>query len=555
MPRTQPAAPHPAQVEQVARRALGVEELRDGQRPSIDAVLRGHDVLSVMPTGSGKSAIYQVAGALIDGPTLVVTPLVALQHDQVRSLERLDAGDAAALNSTASPARRARLLERVHDGSLEFLLLAPEQLARPETLDQLVAAAPSLVVVEEAHCVSAWGHDFRPDYLRLRDVFEALGHPPTIALTATASPPVRRHIVDRLGLRDVVTVVTGLDRPNIDLQVRRPEHERDKLSMVRDVLEQHGGRRIVYTMTRQRTEDVAALLADSGVEARAYHAGLSAGDRRAVHDGFVDGSVDVVVATSAFGMGIDVSDVRGVVHWDTPDSLDEYSQEIGRAGRDGDPAQAHLLFRPEDLSRRTALHARRLVAAATVERVLEALAQVGDTTDVATLAAQLDLHPRSVTAALTRLREVDAVELDARGGVRVRRLDGALRAVQDDDEARRTWQESRAALLREYAESARCRRQALLGYFGQAADPCGDGCDNCRRGIAGPAPSEATTGERPEWLRPDRPVVHVRWGEGRVVRSNADATVVWFEREGYRTLSTPLVLERDGEMQKGAPIS
>lgn len=527
----------PSDPEVAARRALGVRRLREGQRPAIEAAVEGRDVLAIMPTGSGKSAIYQVAGALIDGPTLVVSPLVALQHDQIEGLRELNAGAAAALN--AGTTDRDAVLEAFVSGDLEFLFVAPEQLAVPETLAAVQRGRPSLVVVDEAHCVSAWGHDFRPDYLLLSDVLDQLGRPPTIALTATASPPVRLHIAERLGLTDPLVVVTGLDRPNLFLDVRRVASERDKFDELLDAVPP-GERWIVYATTRRSAEELADRLVEHGRRAAAYHAARPAGVRRDVQDGFSSGDLDVVVATSAFGMGVDVPDVRGVLHWDAPESLDSYYQEIGRAGRDGEPATAVMLFRPEDLARRTGLQARGGVSARTLESVLEALEAAPEAT-VADLAAELGFHRRTVTKAVTRLRDVGAIDLVGGAHVVVRRLDDAAAAVAADEHARAAWRETRGVLVRELAETADCRRRMLLGYFGEQADACGDGCDNCRGGrVDVAAVGEAATEEFP----PGEPVVHRSWGRGEVVRSDGEVVVVSFEQEGYRTLDAELVTEQ-----------
>ncbi|UDY37517.1 RecQ family ATP-dependent DNA helicase [Dermatobacter hominis] len=530
----------PLDPEVAARRALGVRELREGQRPAIEAAVGGRDVLAIMPTGSGKSAIYQVAGALIDGPTVVVSPLVALQHDQMEGLREANAGAAAALNAGTSG--RQGILDAFVGGELEFLFVAPEQLAVPETLDAVRRGRPSLVVVDEAHCVSGWGHDFRPDYLLLTDVLDQLSRPPTIALTATASPPVRRHIAQGLGLRDPLVVVTGLDRPNLSLEVRRTPSERDKCAELLDSIPP-GERWIVYTTTRRGSEELADLLVGHGRRAAAYHAARPAGTRRTVQDDFSAGRLDVVVATSAFGMGIDVPDVRGVLHWDAPESLDAYYQEIGRAGRDGEPATAVMLFRPEDLARRTALQARGGVSARTVGAVVDALAADRSTT-IADLATQLGVHRRTVVKALTRLREVGAVDLEDGERVVVHRLPGAAAAVDEDEQARAAWRETRGAMVRELAETPDCRRRMLLGYFGEQADACGDGCDNCRRGRPGAAGQDDASPAL-HGFGPGAAVRHPEWGDGEVVRSDGEVIVVSFEQAGYRTLDAALVAERD----------
>lgn len=336
------------EIRRVAREALGIERLRPGQLQAVEAVLNGRDTLGVMSTGYGKSAIYQLAGELLDGPTIVVSPLIALQRDQVEAMEETAPGEAAELNSTLSETKREELMESLRRGEREFVLLAPEQLAKEEVLEELREAKPSLLVVDEAHCISEWGHDFRPDYLRLGAFAAALGHPTLLALTATASPPVRREIVERLGMEDPAVVVRGFDRPNLHLAVRRftEEHvkERALIEAVREA-EKPG---IVYIATRRASEELAEALRGAGVLAEAYHAGLGAKLRGELQDRFMDDEIEAIVATTAFGMGIDKPNVRFVFHAGLSDSVDSYYQEVGRAGRDGEPAAACVFYRPED---------------------------------------------------------------------------------------------------------------------------------------------------------------------------------------------------------------
>jgi ATP-dependent DNA helicase RecQ len=302
----------------------------------------------VLPTGWGKSAIYQLAALLIPGPTVVVSPLIALQRDQVRSLLANDV-TAAEANSQMGAADRRRALDHLASGDVEFVFLAPEQLAKEEVVAEISAARPSLFVVDEAHCISAWGHDFRPDYLGLASVVAAVGRPPVLALTATAAPPVREEIVERLELRDAVLVVRGFDRPNISLSVERFVDAADKRAAAVERAATTQGAGIVYVATRRSAEEVAEALQSRRVAAAPYHAGLPAAERNATQAAFTEGDVRVIVATTAFGMGIDKPDVRFVHHHDAAESLDAYYQEIGRAGRDGDPAEAVLFYRPEDL--------------------------------------------------------------------------------------------------------------------------------------------------------------------------------------------------------------
>src|SRR3954454_17604848 len=331
---------------------FGFESLRPGQETAMRGLLEGRDTLAVMPTGSGKSAIYQLATALAGGPTVVVSPLLALQRDQVESIEEQGIGDAAALNSTLGEAKREELLDEVEEHELDFLFLAPEQFTSEETLERLEAARPRLFVEDEAQCVSEWGHDFRPEYLRLGAVIEALGHPTTLALTATAAPPVRAEIVERLEMRDPLQVIRGFDRPNIHLAVEAHHDEEQKLRAVVEHVREASTPAIVYTATRKRAESLAEALAASGLDARPYHAGLGKRVRDETQTAFMHDGCDVVVATIAFGMGVDKPNVRTVVHAEISDSVDSYYQEIGRAGRDGDPARATLFYRPHDLALR-----------------------------------------------------------------------------------------------------------------------------------------------------------------------------------------------------------
>ena len=324
------------------------------------ALVNGRDVLAVMPTGYGKSAIYQVAALHLHRqtgrPAVVVSPLIALQEDQIDGLtEALGEGAAVAINSAHTDAEVEDAWQKVESGRAAFLFLAPEQLAKKETVERIAAVDPALFVVDEAHCVSSWGHDFRPDYLTLGTVREQLGNPPVAALTATASPPVREEIAERLGMKDPLVLVHGFDRPNISLDVVRHHEEKEKR---RAVLEQvvalvHGngagtGTRqqgLLYAATRKDTEKYAAKLAGKGLRAEAYHAGRAAADRERILELFMDDQLDVVVATTAFGMGIDKPNVRFVIHADIPESLDAYYQELGRSGRDGQPASAVLHYR------------------------------------------------------------------------------------------------------------------------------------------------------------------------------------------------------------------
>jgi ATP-dependent DNA helicase RecQ len=339
-------------IARAASEVFGLDELRPGQAEAVAHVLDGRDTLAVMSTGYGKSAIYQIAALLIPGPTVVVSPLIALQRDQVEDLESEDAGGAASVSSVVAAGARREALEELAAGELEFLFLSPEQLSNEEVLADVAAAGPSLFVVDEAHCISEWGHDFRPDYLKLGAVAEAVGRPPLLALTATASPPVRAEIVERLGMRSPEVIVRGFDRPEIWLGVERFHAERAKREALLDRVAAEPKPGIVYAATRRLTEELAGELVARGVHAVAYHGGMARGSRTEAQEAFMRDEAEVVVATTAFGMGVDKPNVRFVFHSEPADSVDSYYQEVGRGGRDRSPARALLFYRVEDLGLR-----------------------------------------------------------------------------------------------------------------------------------------------------------------------------------------------------------
>jgi ATP-dependent DNA helicase RecQ len=483
MPRKKAAA---SEILEIASEKLGFESLRPGQEEAVRAVAAGSDVLVVQPTGSGKSAIYQIAGLLIDGSTLVVSPLIALQKDQVDSIQDQNSADAVAVNSAQTESENRRRLERVQRGNIEYILLSPEQLGKPETLENLKTAGISLFVVDEAHCISEWGHDFRPDYLRLGHVIEELGHPRVLALTATATPRVRREIVERLRMRRPKMFVGGFDRPNICLRVDRFKTRGEKFEALVHRVRWADKPGIVYVGTRKAAEEIMAALEAGQVNALFYHGGMKAAERHDVQERFMSGEADVIVATNAFGMGVDKPDIRFVYHFDAPESIESYYQEVGRAGRDGERAEAALFFRKEDIGAQSFKTGEGKIEEETLRQLAERVNQEDAPSDPAALADEVGLSRRKTVSALQRLE--DAGEADP--GERAR-------TAVEGQELRREAKRDRLEQMRSYAETNGCRREMLLRHLGDEFDgPCG-ACDNCQA-AAGDVVVDPSVGTRRE---------------------------------------------------------
>jgi ATP-dependent DNA helicase RecQ len=492
-----------------------------------------------MPTGYGKSAIYQLAGAIRRGLSVVVSPLIALQRDQVRALGHCHHMPPAwAVNSTSTAARVERVWAAAAQAEHGYLFLTPEQLANEKVLERLTDLQIAQLVVDEAHCIAEWGQDFRPDYLRLGAAADRLGRPPVAALTATASAPVREEVIRRLGLREPLMVVRGFDRPNLHLAVRRQLSERAKQDAVVQEVARLEGAGLVYVATRRQTQWYAAALAEHGRSVMAYHGGMRAVQRRSAHEAFAAGLCDVVVATSAFGMGIDRADVRFVVHAAVPASPDSYYQEIGRAGRDGQDSRAVLFYRPEDF----ALH--RFHRGANPDQGL--LRSVFKTVAARRGVALTDLRnavpasSRAVTRLVNLLEQGGA--LSVTGSVVQAcdvTVDHAVELAIEATERRKRIDGTRMEMMRGYAEVSGCRREFLLSYLGEArTGRCGncDVCDTGHQRMHGP------DGDVPCAQFPvNRKVHHTQWGAGVVMRTEEDRLTVLFDREGYRTLSLQAV--------------
>lgn len=558
----------------VLKEIFGFESFRPGQEEVVRSVLEDRDTLAVMPTGGGKSLCYQVPALMRESLTVIVSPLISLMKDQVDSLIQAEVAGAAALNSGLSPEERWEVERRVRTGEIKMLYVAPERLRSLEFVLSLKRAGVGLFVVDEAHCVSEWGHDFRPDYLFLPRVVRDLGRPPVLALTATATPRVREDIVRSMRMQDPRVVVTSFDRPNLTYRVVEARKAKEKLPVLLDHIRRMQPPGIVYALSRKECEDLAQGLRSFGVEAAPYHAGLSAEERARVQERFMTDELPVVVATVAFGMGVDKPNVRFVLHATVPASLPAYTQEAGRAGRDGEPSECVVVKRDADFGRRKRLISLSKTDEDAAVRLFDALVRLARDGRVnvpaATLAAAAGLDADATGVLLRALEEAGAIargydlweavevrrldevsegsgtlrpevaavhaalpgsgettlaELAGRSGVRPAVAEGAVYSLMADgtveavprgavvdlrlgaerlggglryEISSRLRHLSSAAFeqleqMEGYANLRTCRREFLLGHFGESKSlaPCG-GCDVCLGEVRAPVAGEVS---------------------------------------------------------------
>ncbi|HEY4098496.1 MAG TPA: ATP-dependent DNA helicase RecQ [Baekduia sp.] len=478
---------------------FGFDDFRPGQEAAVRAAAAGQDVLVVMPTGAGKSLCYQLPALVRDDLTIVVSPLVSLMQDQVEALERRVPGAAAVINSQQDASVNADALARARDGSLKLLYVAPERFSSPGFLEAIKQVPIGLFVVDEAHCVSQWGHDFRPDYFRLADAARWLGARALVASTATATPQVARDIVQRLGLSEPEIVSTGFDRPNLSFTVVPCATTADKHARIAAALREDGGRpAIVYAGTRKACEQLSERLGvELGIEVLAYHAGLGRAERAAAQRRFMGGEVEVVVATNAFGMGVDKADVRTVAHAVVPPSIEAYYQEAGRAGRDGAPARALLFAEKRDKALHVFFINRSEVTEAVLESVAGRILAAGAEGRFDCALQQLDDEPERVRAIVGHLARAGVVQpapspMDRVRGRIVGAYDGRARGLARTSAAegqRARWRQYRAVWA--FVEEPGCRRATILTHFGDPSPPAPTGpcCDVCDPSLVPASPS------------------------------------------------------------------
>ena len=471
---------------------FGLESFRPGQREAVQAALSGRDSLVVMPTGGGKSLCYQLPALADRGLVVVVSPLIALMSDQLRRLEQTGVS-ATMLASGMQEGHNGQALRDIGTGVTQLVLAAPERFASGAFREALARRRVGLFVVDEAHCVAEWGHDFRPDYLRLNEAIGSLigtsaggGRPAVMAATATATPRVAEEIAARLGLREWVSIRSGFDRPNIAFDVVSMEGKgavaRKRAALLHVLGDPRGRPAIVYCGTRKDTEEVAGMIAEQGIATVAYHAGMSPEARRASQAAFMEDRAEVVVATNAFGMGVDKADVRTVAHWALPTSLEAYYQEAGRGGRDGEPARAVLLASRMDLGRLIRFITERETSVEDVKSYVAGLRGRGKGGVVAIGHGELRERERVLLSIAERAGAVELepggrdgllVTVTGRGSPRAAYM--AIKAAKD-----RGW-ESYRSIERFIAGSERCRRRQILDHFGDEEEgrPTGRCCDVC----------------------------------------------------------------------------
>lgn len=489
-------------LDAALKKHFGYPHFRPGQRDALTKVLSGRDTLVVMPTGAGKSLVYQLAALLRPGVAVVISPLIALMKDQVDGMKRRGIAATFINSSLSLDEQRARTNDAA-EGEYKLVLVSPERLRSRSFREAMQRATVSLLAVDEAHCLSQWGHDFRPDYMYIAEARTALAAQTTLALTATATPKVQDDMLQRLGIPDAARLVMGFNRPNLSFEARYAPGQDAKLRELKRFLADagtDGGGGIIYAGTRKEAEQVAEFCRDlCGLNALHYHAGIQGAERSRIQDAFLSGDLPIVVATNAFGMGIDRPDVRWVLHYNLPSTIEAYYQEAGRAGRDERPARAMLLYGPRDVQLQEFFIDQGTPDRDALQRVHAHVLSNPGATAFDAIATRLGLA--DVTQARVALEQLAAARLvavdvvSAGGNIRVEAkpmADDALDGIVSAAMARARYKSQLLAQMVNYAETRACRRRVMLSYFGDAGTPdviddvfC---CDNCTRAEAAAPP-------------------------------------------------------------------
>jgi ATP-dependent DNA helicase RecQ len=526
-----------------------------GQEEVVSRVLAGQDTLAILATGAGKSLTYQLPALLLEGTTVVVSPLIALMKDQLDMLRERGITDVVALNSTLSEDQEERARQRIASGTLRIVYTTPEKLEDETFLRLLQAIKVPLFVVDEAHCISQWGHDFRPAYLALGGVINKLGHPTVLALTATATPSVREDILHQLGIDQVKPIVRGFDRPSLIYEARKADKEADKLKILTalftgdDALQGTG---IIYTATIKNALEVQGYLSrELSIPAAVYHSKLHKEDRTSVHNLFMDEAIRAVVATNAFGLGIDKPNIRFVVHYDLPGSLEAYTQEAGRAGRDGLPSRCILIYRMSDTRVQNYFLTGKYPDVEEVQRVfgtIEVFCDQAGGVSMVDLRKILQLPLTKLKVILALLKKsgyIEHVGKSAYGLTEAVRKHRGLMLNLANYETKKSYDQSKLAMMLQYAETTSCRRRFILNYFGEDFNRINCGaCDNCLRALRRGVDERAATGG----FKIADVVRHAKFGMGTVERAERDLVTVLFPSVGYKTLLASAVSHAEAQI-------